>query len=294
MSCWRPWPGSPPCATAQVSVRACACRCLPPLMHSHALRTPALRPLFFPWIHGFHDSTIPRLHNCHFHILGSTPASRAAAESPESALLQWILRRKSHSLRAIPTAAELPPAVAQAALKGHLKPTHVFAISRSSASEEAFEQLKSAHGYEVAFHGTAFENVYSILHNGFCSHMNKTSLYGEGTYLSTDSRVCSNFMKAAHGWQRSQLGHLVSVIVVCEVVHHPDVKFPSREIPDKYIVVPNNDHLRPVYLFIYRDEPVRDRARPARMWMLYLFYALLLLAIGLYRAKWLQRLLGLR
>ena len=38
----------------------------------------------------------------------------------------------------------------------------------------------------TAYHGTAVENLQSILGNGFLNHFNTTSLFGEGTYLSSD------------------------------------------------------------------------------------------------------------
>ena len=53
------------------------------------------------------------------------------------------------------------------------------------------------------------------------------------------------------------LGETLSVVLACEVIKHPDVKFPSKDIPSNYIVVPNNDHLRPVYLFIYSSPSIK-------------------------------------
>ncbi len=124
-----------------------------------------------------------------------------------------------------------------------MRPSYVFAYEREA--DASFVALKQQYGSEIAFHGTAFENVYSILHSGFCSHMNKVcliqvafsqmkvALFGEGTYLSTDIGVCANFTKASRAWRSSTMGDSLSAVVVCEVVHHPDVKFPSKDVPSK-------------------------------------------------------------
>ena len=56
----------------------------------------------------------------------------------------------------------------------------------------------------------------------------QTSLYGEGTYLSTEPTVAMGFSPwGATGWPNSTLGDSLSIIALCEVIDHPSVKHKS-------------------------------------------------------------------
>ena len=50
------------------------------------------------------------------------------------------------------------------------------------------------------------------------------SLFGEGTYLSTDIGVCMNFSPSSASWPQSMLPTLCSMVAVCEVINHPEVR----------------------------------------------------------------------
>ena len=76
------------------------------------------------------------------------------------------------------------------------------------------------------------ENFHSILMNGFLNHFNTTSLFGEGTYLSSDLSVCMGFCRAGPSWERSQLGLKLTIVAVCEVIKHPDVTLPGQIVQD--------------------------------------------------------------
>ena len=79
--------------------------------------------------------------------------------------------------------------------------------------------------------------------------MNKTSLYGEGTYLSTDLTVSMDYMKTSTGWDKSTFGNSLGCIAVCEFLKHPDVRTAGMEcdnpettslsgrvkVPEKYV-----------------------------------------------------------
>lgn len=52
----------------------------------------------------------------------------------------------------------------------------------------------------------------------------QTSLFGEGTYLTSDLSLALIYSPHGLGWQRSLLGPLLSCVAVCEVINHPDVK----------------------------------------------------------------------
>ena len=108
------------------------------------------------------------------------------------------------------------------------------------------------------------------------------------------------FSKSSRGWQNSSIGLALSTVAVCDVLRHPDVKagygmfrslaiimqFPGAEargaalsvtdreqvprscarqfgnimITDADIVVPNNDHVRLKYIFVYVTEPSQRRS----------------------------------
>eukprot|EP00051_Salpingoeca_urceolata_P011904 m.148043 g.148043 ORF g.148043 m.148043 type:complete len:167 (+) comp17304_c0_seq1:217-717(+) len=160
----------------------------------------------------------------------------------------------------------------------------------------------------VAYHGSALENFYSIVRLGFCAHLNKTSLYGKGTYLSTDLRVCMDFTKPGRSWANSALGSRLTCVAVCDVVKHPDVKLPGRiaddpestglgnhvKVPDKYVVVPNNDHLRVKYVFVFAERQSHRSAAAGwisrnKFLVMVLLYAFILVAVAVVRSSWWKR-----
>lgn len=52
----------------------------------------------------------------------------------------------------------------------------------------------------------------------------QTSLFGEGTYLTSDLSLALLYSPHGLGWQRSALGSILSCVAVCEIIDHPDVK----------------------------------------------------------------------
>uniref|UniRef100_A0A8C8Z1A1 Poly(ADP-ribose) polymerase family member 16 n=1 Tax=Prolemur simus TaxID=1328070 RepID=A0A8C8Z1A1_PROSS len=101
-----------------------------------------------------------------------------------------------------------------------------------------------------------------------------TSLFGEGTYLTSDLSLALIYSPHGHGWQHSLLGPILSCVAVCEVIDHPDVKCQTKkkdskeidrrrarikhseggDIPPKYFVVTNNQLLRVKYLLVYSQK----------------------------------------
>lgn len=49
-------------------------------------------------------------------------------------------------------------------------------------------------------------------------------MFGDGTYLSTDLGVCTNFSPSANTWPNGLLPPLSSMVAVCEVVSHPEIR----------------------------------------------------------------------
>ncbi|CAB1322634.1 unnamed protein product [Coregonus sp. 'balchen'] len=87
-----------------------------------------------------------------------------------------------------------------------------------------FEKTRAGRDLLYAFHGSRLENFHSIIHNGLHCHLNKTSLFGEGTYLTSDLGMAVLYSPHGNGWRDSLLGPLLSCVAMCEVIDHPDVK----------------------------------------------------------------------
>ncbi|KAK8758344.1 hypothetical protein V5799_004037 [Amblyomma americanum] len=197
----------------------------------------------------------------------------------------------------------------------------VFEVQHSPQIDRRFESARGDREVFFAYHGSRLDNFYSILHNGLLAHMNKNSLFGTGTYLSSELSVSATFSPAGYGWQHSLVSPELSCVAMCEVVDHPDVKCqdrarskPSRayaedsmggKVPEKYYLVQNNSVVRVKYLLVYtasRPQPPTPDILPAGMldsadaccsmgwqdflrknksWLMVAAYAALLCGIGL-------------
>jgi poly [ADP-ribose] polymerase 16 len=170
------------------------------------------------------------------------------------------------------------------------KPNHIFELIYNDEKSEKFEQLKeqtkellSANNSSVAainsdsattsisFHGTRMDNIYSILHTGLLAHMNKNSLFGEGTYLCQEPSLSLHYSPSSETWKKSFIGHKMSCLLVCETINDPKhvqisdeklqnqisssniVKPRSSQVPDRYFVVKNNDYVRVKYVLVYAE-----------------------------------------
>ncbi|XP_013000922.1 protein mono-ADP-ribosyltransferase PARP16 isoform X1 [Cavia porcellus] len=158
-------------------------------------------------------------------------------------------------------------------------PDFLFEIEYFNPANAKFYETKGERDLIYAFHGSRLENFHSIIHNGLHCHLNKTSLFGEGTYLTSDLSLALIYSPHGHGWQHSLLGPILSCVAVCEVIDHPDVKCQTKkkdskeldrsrvrikhseggDIPPKYFVVTNNQLLRVKYLLVYsQKQPKRQ------------------------------------
>ncbi|XP_062516957.1 protein mono-ADP-ribosyltransferase PARP16-like [Corticium candelabrum] len=150
----------------------------------------------------------------------------------------------------------------------NIRPDYVFKVDYLDDSR--FSSQRETFGTFYAYHGSRLENFHSILHHGLISHLNKNSVFGAGTYLSSDLNVCMLYSPASRGWQHSRLGTNISCIAVCEVINHPDVKksstegkpkpqqskveggeIPGASIPEKYYIVKNNELLQIRYILVF-------------------------------------------
>ncbi|XP_059534659.1 protein mono-ADP-ribosyltransferase PARP16-like, partial [Myotis daubentonii] len=183
-------------------------------------------------------------------------------------------------------------------------PDFLFEIEHSDPANAKFYDTKGERDLIYAFHGSRLENFHSIIHNGLHCHLNKTSLFWEGTYLTSDLSLALIYSPHGYGWQRSLLGPILSCVAVCEVIDHPDVKCQTKkkdskeidrrrarikhseggDIPPKYFVVTNNQLLRVKYLLVYSQKQAK-RASSQLSWfsshwftvMIFLYLLLLLI-----------------
>ncbi|XP_061451517.1 protein mono-ADP-ribosyltransferase PARP16 isoform X2 [Rhineura floridana] len=159
-------------------------------------------------------------------------------------------------------------------------PDFLFEISYCSQMNARFEESKAGRDLIYAFHGSRLENFHSIVHNGLQCHLNRTSLFGEGTYLTSDLSLALLYSPHGLGWQRSVMGPILSCVAVCEIIDHPDVKCQVKkkdskeidrkrarvrnseggDVPQKYFVVTNNQLIRVKYLLVYSQKQHRSIA----------------------------------
>lgn len=252
--------------------------------------------------------------NKHFDKLESLadniPNVDAISDSPLSSdvvqLLLWILDTKNFTVKNIDKNVfnhikELTGQTVDTAC-----PSHIFQIESSPEINAKFDNERKGRDLIYAYHGSRIENFHSILHNGLRNHMNKNSLFGEGTYLSSELSVCMPYSQTGQGWAKSQIGDKLSCVAVCEIITDPKVRCHTRKndscrrkrvgnqnIPEKYYIVQNDELLRLRYLLIYAEKSVKrqecvggDRKLSSwfqqhRMVILMLSYLVILLAIGL-------------
>lgn len=77
--------------------------------------------------------------------------------------------------------------------------------------------------------------IYRIL--GYISAPFQTSLFGEGTYLTSDLSLALLYSPHGLGWQRSALGSILSCVAVCEIIDHPDVKCQVKKKGESIAVI---------------------------------------------------------
>ena len=190
------------------------------------------------------------------------------------------------------------------------EPNYIFEIKYSDEKNRKFESLKGENTISHAFHGSRFENFYSILNIGLLSHFNKTSAFGEGTYLSQEPSVSLHYSPSCKTWDNSGLGQRMSCMIVCEVILDPvhviidkkkfdgvnktkaEIALKNTDIPEKYFIVQNNEYVRAKYVLLYAEKVKVKRANRLRQFLhdnkfllLVLSYALLLLFVGLLNSK---------
>ncbi|XP_005089757.1 protein mono-ADP-ribosyltransferase PARP16 [Aplysia californica] len=192
------------------------------------------------------------------------------------------------------------------------EPNYVFEVVHTDEMDRKFENLRNGRKCFFAYHGSRFDNFYSILLNGLNTHLNKVSVFGEGTYLSSELSVSLMYSPAAESSRHSLLGSKLACVAVCQMIDDPSVKCQVKEgsvskqkvraqaskvtdlVPEKYYVVQRNDVLRVKYLLLYKEESsqIQTTANTSSSWirdnkftLLMVAYVLLLVAIGIANSR---------
>ncbi|XP_033750663.1 protein mono-ADP-ribosyltransferase PARP16-like [Pecten maximus] len=233
-------------------------------------------------------------------------------------LICWILERGSFSIRTLKSSQFEEIRKQTGETVPVTNPDFVFEVIPSEADEAKFKETRCQRKTMFAYHGSRLENFHSILHNGLASHMNKTSVFGEGTYLSSELSVSLLYSPTGLGWEKSCLGHKLSCVAVCEIIDDNSVKCQLKEdgsngrvkktrayaanseggdVPEKYYIVQNNDMLRVKYLLLYVEKtsqpksPIRTQ-RWHNSWLyqhrfilMIVLYVLLLVLVAVYNSR---------
>uniref|UniRef100_A0A803Y7I4 Poly [ADP-ribose] polymerase n=1 Tax=Meleagris gallopavo TaxID=9103 RepID=A0A803Y7I4_MELGA len=143
-------------------------------------------------------------------------------------LLSWILSSKTFTIQSIKK-QEYEKIQELTGMSGAAVPApdFLFEVAYCDQMNAKFAETRGEQDLIYAFHGSRLENFHSILHNGLHCHLNRTSLFGEGTYLTSDLSLALLYSPHSLGWQRSTLGSILSCVAVCEIIDHPDVKCQS-------------------------------------------------------------------
>lgn len=218
------------------------------------------------------------------------------------ALVHWVLSSKSFAVKTLQKEefARLSQLTQNEGISAPAPaPDFVFELQYCDVLNTKFERTRAGRELIYAFHGSRLENFHSIIHNGLHCHLNKTSLFGEGTYLTSDLSMAILYSPHGNGWRESVLGPLISCVALCEIIDHPDVKCQVKkkdsesidrkrlrarnseggEVPEKYFVVTNNELLRVKYLLVYSQRRYRSRHAQGTSWLVRHHFAIMM---GLY------------
>lgn len=194
-------------------------------------------------------------------------------------LLKWVLEPNIFTVKSVEDKKYHAIQELTGAASYEVKPSFIFEVEYHSAAGERFKTLSEQYDVLYAYHGSRWDNFHSITNNGLHAHMSKNTLYGEGTYLSSDLAVSLPYSPAGRGWTRSLIGSTLSCVAVCAMLDHPDVKCqvkdaqshpsPSRShapdsmggaVPERYYVVTNSEAVQIKYLLIFVDKKISQRA----------------------------------
>ncbi|KTG45031.1 hypothetical protein cypCar_00041769, partial [Cyprinus carpio] len=186
------------------------------------------------------------------------------------ALVHWVLSSKSFAVKALQKEefarlSQLTQSEGISAPAPAPAPDFVFELQYCDVLNTKFERTRAGRELIYAFHGSRLENFHSIIHNGLHCHLNKTSLFGEGTYLTSDLSMA--ILYSPHDSESIDRKRLRAR------------NSEGGEVPEKYFVVTNNELLRVKYLLVYSQRRYRSRHAQGTSWLVRHHFAIMM---GLY------------
>eukprot|EP01113_Clastostelium_recurvatum_P028603 TRINITY_DN34574_c0_g1_i2.p1 TRINITY_DN34574_c0_g1~~TRINITY_DN34574_c0_g1_i2.p1 ORF type:complete len:253 (-),score=21.90 TRINITY_DN34574_c0_g1_i2:82-840(-) len=150
-------------------------------------------------------------------------------------LVRWIITMRDARLRLVnmdelshatkvnfPSSSESSTSTSRPSSRRSKPPSWVpqYAFEIRYADETGpFFQLRASHNTHIAFHGSPFENWWSILHRGLQVQFQKeTNIFGDGIYFSDDPQVAHSFVQQNSVWNGSVLGGRLGCIGGCEIL----------------------------------------------------------------------------
>lgn len=222
---------------------------------------------------------------------------RAGEGDRHLALAHWILSSKSFAVKTLQKEdfVQLCSLTENEGVTAPV-PDFLFELEYSDQVNARFEKTREGRDVFYAFHGSRLENFHSIIHYGLHCHLNKNSVFGEGTYLTSDLSMAVLYSPHSSGWRESLLGPLLSCVALCEIIDHPDVKCQVKkkdseavdrqrsraknseggDVPQKYFIVTNNQLLRVKYLLVYSQRRHQSRHSRSSSWLLRHHFAVMM------------------
>ncbi|KAJ2947857.1 hypothetical protein O0L34_g9646 [Tuta absoluta] len=234
-------------------------------------------------------------------------------------LFYVLVRLKDPSLKTVPPEQHDSILSSAHSLQSASKPQYIFQVvsSLKSTNEMKWKELAKNHNVFYAYHGNRLENFYTILNFGLQQHLNKTTVLGNGVYLSPELSVILPYSHGGFGWGASVVGGHLSCVAMCEVIDAPEgincqrpvtnegdaTLEKNKPLPEQgegpmtpHYLVTNCDLVRVRYLIVYAKQPTSirfstpsiNRRGGIRMWLsrhklfsILFGYGLMLATIGL-------------
>ncbi|RMZ93672.1 mono [ADP-ribose] polymerase PARP16, partial [Brachionus plicatilis] len=192
-------------------------------------------------------------------------------------VVYWILMHKNYHLSLCTSIDKEKIKESAKYVHDFASPSHIFEIKYSEEKNKKFDLLKQntiedlaleGAATSICFHGTRMDNLYSIMHMGLLSHLNKNGIFGDGTYLSQEPSISLHYSPSCKTWSSSLIGQRMSCLLVCETINHPrhvkiginenalveDKNGNSKTVPEKYLLVKNNEYVRVRYVLLYAEK----------------------------------------
>ncbi|GMH39851.1 hypothetical protein BSKO_07755 [Bryopsis sp. KO-2023] len=184
----------------------------------------------------------------------SQPGGLSSLTGDQLRFLEWLLLNARQRHKLVKVSADQFHADLRTRLNGggvqlgDSLPT-ILKVDNGDAGGE--DPIFSENVLTVGFHGTAAENVHSIMQNGLLNLSNTRlqrhgAAFGEGIYLGSDIATSNQFAAAAAGWKNSDLGDRIRCIFVCDVAQDND-----EEMPIGYVRATRPDHVRITHVLIF-------------------------------------------